>query len=111
MIVHLGNCLNNLTKTLLQEEFIMENNRNFIIECGILEKYIGPGGDVTIPKGVTEIMCYTFADCTGLASVTIPDSVTEIGNGAFQDCTGLTSMPSRIASQKSGAESSRTAQA
>ena len=76
----------------------MENNRNFIIECGILEKYIGPGGDVTIPKGVTEIMCYTFADCTGLASVTIPDSVTEIGNGAFQDCTGLTSMPSRIAS-------------
>ena len=66
----------------------MENNRNFIIECGILEKYIGPGGDVTIPKGVTEIMCYTFADCTG-----------------------LTSMPSRIASQKSGAESSRTAQA
>lgn len=53
----------------------MENNHNFIIECGILEKYIGPGGDVTIPEGVTEIRSYTFADCTGLASVTIPNSV------------------------------------
>lgn len=68
----------------------MENNRNFIIECGILEKYIGPGGDVTIPEGVTEIGDWAFCGCTGLTSVTIPGDVTEIGNEAFQDCENLT---------------------
>ena len=33
----------------------MENMQDFVIENGVLEKYKGPGGDVAIPEGVTEI--------------------------------------------------------
>ena len=30
----------------------MENKQDFVITKGVLEKYKGPGGDVTIPEGV-----------------------------------------------------------
>lgn len=70
----------------------MKNNHDFIIECGLLEEYAGPGGNVTIPDGVTEIIGHTFADCTSLTGVTIPKGVTDIGSMAFAGCTGLTSM-------------------
>ena len=33
----------------------MSNASDFIIENGVLKKYVGPGGDVTIPEGVTSI--------------------------------------------------------
>ena len=33
----------------------MEINQDFVIANGVLIKYKGPGGDVTIPMGVTEI--------------------------------------------------------
>ena len=33
--------------------FFMENNQDFVITKGVLEEYKGPGGDVTIPAGVT----------------------------------------------------------
>ena len=33
----------------------MENKQDFVITKGVLKKYKGPGGDVTIPAGVTEI--------------------------------------------------------
>lgn len=64
----------------------------FEIENGVLTKYNGPGGDVVIPSGVTEIGQKAFRNCTSLTSITIPDSVTEIGAGAFAGCTGLTSV-------------------
>ena len=70
----------------------MENNKHFIIENGILEKYIGPGGDVVIPEGVAKIKDRAFYGCTSMTSVTIPEGVTEIGYDTFQDCTGLTSI-------------------
>ena len=61
----------------------MENMQDFVIENGVLEKYKGPGGDVTIPEGVTEIGSSAFKDCANLTSVTIPEGVTEIGSSAF----------------------------
>jgi hypothetical protein len=70
----------------------MENKQDFVIENGVLQKYNGPGGDVTIPAGVTEIGQSAFYGCTGLTSVTIPAGVTEIGQSAFYGCTGLTSV-------------------
>ncbi len=33
----------------------MENMQDFVIKEGVLDKYKGPGGDVVIPEGVTEI--------------------------------------------------------
>ena len=64
---------------------------DFSIRDGRLEKYEGPGGDVTIPTNVTRVMYAAFRGCTGLTSVTIPASVTRIDQQAFYDCTGLTS--------------------
>ena len=34
-----------------QEEKDMSNASDFIIENGVLKKYVGPGGDVVIPEG------------------------------------------------------------
>lgn len=67
----------------------MSGNQDFVIENGVLQKYNGPGGDVTIPAGVTKIWDNTFKDCTGLTSVTIPESVTEIGYNVFTNCRRL----------------------
>ena len=76
-------------KTILTEGFFMEN---FVIEDGVLKEYTGPGGEIVIPAGVTEIGWSAFEGCTGLTSVVIPEGVTRIGNFAFYGCTGLTSV-------------------
>lgn len=91
----------------------MSNASDFIIKRSILIKYVGPGGDVVIPDGVTSIGYEAFCECSNLTNITIPDSVTtiegyafygckclasiiigngvaNIGNYAFQNCTGLT---------------------
>ena len=93
----------------------MSNASDFIIENGVLTKYVGPGGDVTvpegvtsigreafqrygilksitIPKGVTNIGALAFDGCWQLTSITIPDGVTSIGHSAFYGCRSLTSI-------------------
>ncbi|MCI8914640.1 hypothetical protein [Pseudoflavonifractor sp. 60] len=47
----------------------MSGNQDFVIENGVLKKYKGRGGDVTIPEGVTEIGDWTFKGCKSLTSV------------------------------------------
>lgn len=58
-------------------------NGDFEIENGVLIKYHGNGGKVTIPKGVKSIGDSAFARCSSLKQVTIPKGVTSIGDGAF----------------------------
>ena len=70
----------------------MSNASDFIIENGVLTKYAGPGGDVTVPEGVTSIGQGAFEWCHSLTSITIPDSVTSIGECAFSYCSSLTSI-------------------
>ena len=85
----------------------------FEIEDGMLMKYYGAGGDVTIPEGVADIFFEVFEGHTALTSITLPHSLTsvtplefagcpvlaevtlsegteEIGPCAFQNCPALT---------------------
>ena len=67
----------------------MSGNAEFVIKNGVLKQYKGPGGDVSVPEGVTEIGYRAFENCTGLTRVLLPESVTELDVRAFCDCTGL----------------------
>ena len=67
----------------------MGNMNDFVIENGVLKKYVGPGGDVEIPDSVTSIGFEAFRWCSRLLNVTIPASVTSVGDKAFSDCSNL----------------------
>ena len=67
----------------------MSNTSDFIIENGVLKKYVGPGGDVVVPKEVTEIGDSAFAGISKLKTVIIPGSVKKIGRLAFRKCVAL----------------------
>lgn len=64
---------------------------DFDIAGGILNAYVGAGGDVTIPDTVTQIADGAFQDAN-VTSVTIPSTVTTIGSYAFAECTNLSSI-------------------
>ena len=66
----------------------MSSASDFVIENGVLKQYVGPGGDVVVPDGVTEIGYEAFKYCKSLTGIIIPEGVKRIGNGAFAD-TGL----------------------
>ena len=70
----------------------MSNASDFVIENGVLKKYVGPGGDVTIPDGVVVIGPSAFSLCTKITSVTICDGVEHIGEFAFEKCRKMQSI-------------------
>lgn len=49
-------------------------------------------GTVTIPKGVTYIQQYAFANCDNVTSVVIPEGVKGIKENTFDSCVRLTSV-------------------
>lgn len=65
----------------------------FEIDGTTLNKYNGPGGDVTVPSGVTTLSANAFRNNKNVTSVTLPDTVTSINHsgfsGAFQSATSL----------------------
>ena len=100
----------------------MSNMSDFVIENGVLKEYVGPGGDVVVPEGVTEIYTtagfqgndsitelvipegvdrlqfYTFQNCRNLRKVVLPNSITMIGSSAFKGCEQLEeiALPERL---------------
>lgn len=75
----------------------MSNASDFVIKNGILTKYVGTGGDVVIPEGVTEIGIKAFVSggvefSSTVTSIQIPHSVTMIRVGAFCGCWSLKSV-------------------
>lgn len=70
----------------------MSNASDFIIENGVLKKYVGPGGEVVIPTDVHTIESYTFYDQATITALTIPDSVRYIESSAFMFCNNLCSV-------------------
>ena len=70
------------------------DENGFVIEDdGVtLSGYTGPGGNVTIPAGITTIASGVFADNGAITSVVVPDTVTSMGTGVFSGCTGMSSV-------------------
>ncbi len=64
---------------------------DFTIKSGRLTEYVGPGGDIVIPDGVTSIGSSAFRG-TEVTSVVIPEGVKSIGNNAFENCENLESV-------------------
>ena len=67
----------------------MSSASDFIVEKSVLKKYVGPGGDVVIPEGVTSIGKEAFRGCDAIISIAIPNGVTSIGARAFELCNNL----------------------
>ena len=67
-------------------EVINEQVPGFVIENGVLLKYIGRSIDVEIPKIVNTIEKNAFSGCSFIYMITIPKSVTTIEPYAFKDC-------------------------
>ena len=65
----------------------MSSESDFIIENGILKKYVGPGGAVVIPEGITGISDAAFSNCAKLTRATFPSSLKSIGKNAFWGCS------------------------
>lgn len=64
----------------------------FELNGTVLVKYHGPGGEVVLPSGLTEIGDGAFQGCTLLTSLVVPSSVTRIDDSAFEGCENLTSL-------------------
>ena len=75
----------------------MSNAGDFVIENGVLKKYVGSGGDVVVPEGVEELGDNCFQSCNvvqrehvDLNSIKLPESLKRIGRWVFEHCDGLT---------------------
>ena len=82
----------------------MSNLNDFVIENGVLKKYVGPGGDVILPEGITEVGKNAFIWCINLLSVTIPGSIKAIGDCAFRGCSKLAKVKQFAGIQTIGSE-------
>ena len=70
----------------------MSNLSDFIIENGVLKKYVGSGGNVTIPNGVKSIGRMAFGNCENVINIVIPVGVECIEEEAFFCCKKLTTV-------------------
>lgn len=59
-------------------------NREFIIDDDMIMQYVGPGGDVVIPQGVTDIFFEAFYGSALITSITIPGSILDISPFIFE---------------------------
>lgn len=67
----------------------MSNTSDFIIENGVLKKYVGSGGTVAVPDHVTVIWQDAFRENTAITDVILPDDLVSIEQYAFRDCTNM----------------------
>ena len=65
---------------------------DFIIIDNCITGYVGNGGDIVIPDGITQIGLHTFWGNKNITSVVIPKSCTRICTSAFAHCSALRSV-------------------
>lgn len=60
--------------------------------------YLGAGGNVVVPVGITGIRALAFNYCDNVTAVVLPDTCTSIGDNAFEHCEALTdiSIPASV---------------
>ena len=68
------------------------SSKSFLINDGVLGKYIGEDSEVIVPDTVTRISDYAFRDCQNVKVVVLPDTIESIGSHAFDGCHRLTSI-------------------
>ena len=64
----------------------MSNINDFVIENGVLTKYLGKDSEVVIPNSVKKIAAKAFCTRNTFKNITIPDTVGEIEEYAFSFC-------------------------
>lgn len=62
----------------------MSSNPDFIMEDGVLVKYIGSDENVEIPEEIHEIASRAFFGCVSVVRTKISERVTAIGDEAFR---------------------------
>ena len=67
----------------------IDDIQDFLIEEGVLIKYIGESENIIIPSNVQSIGIGAFWNCMSLFSVVIPNGVERIGGDAFYYCKNL----------------------
>ncbi len=67
---------------------------DFLAYDGVLEEYIGSGGDVVIlaSLGIKEIGANAFENNADITSLVIPEGVEVVGYWSFRNCTSLESI-------------------
>lgn len=61
-------------------------DNDFIIENGVLKKYVGKDKYVVVPDGVKQIKNEAFRKCVCVEEIVLPDSVQSLGKYTFKDC-------------------------
>lgn len=69
--------------------YAQDNENDFTIVDGVLEKYSGTDSEVVIPEGVTTIGEKAFERNKTITKVTLPSTLTTIEDYAFWNCTNL----------------------
>ena len=64
-------------------------NTCFEVRSDVLDKYLGPGGEVIVPEDVLVIGPNVFSNRSDITRISLPEGSISILSSAFQNCTHL----------------------